>query len=89
MEREIIEEQEEQLKSVEGMKFKSESTDSMGTITMKFAVGTDLADARARVAEKLNQVPNYPDDAQAGDFDPSWQRDGHRMVYSEAHSAIA
>lgn len=64
VEREIIEEQEEQLKSVEGMdEFKSESTDSMGTITMKFAVGTDLADARARVAEKLNQVPNYPDDA--------------------------
>ena len=64
IEREIIEEQEEQLKSVEGMdEFKSESTDSMGTITMRFAVGTDLADARARVAEKLNQVPNYPDDA--------------------------
>lgn len=64
VEREIIEEQEEQLKSVEGMdEFKSESSDSMGTITMKFAVGTDLADARARVAEKLNQVPNYPDDA--------------------------
>jgi HAE1 family hydrophobic/amphiphilic exporter-1 len=64
VEREIIEEQEEQLKSVEGMdEFKSESTDSMGTITMRFAVGTDLADARARVAEKLNQVPDYPDDA--------------------------
>ncbi len=64
VEREIIEEQEEQLKSVEGMdEFKSESSDSMGTITMRFAVGTDIADARARVAEKLNQVPNYPDDA--------------------------
>ena len=64
VEREIIEEQEEQLKSVEGMdEFKSESSDSVGSITMRFAVGTDLADARARVAEKLNQVPNYPDDA--------------------------
>ena len=64
VEREIIEEQEEQLKSVEGMdEFKSESSDSFGSITMRFAVGTDLADARARVAEKLNQVPNYPDDA--------------------------
>lgn len=64
VEREIIDEQEEQLKSVEGMdEFKSESSDSMGTITMRFAVGTDIADARARVAEKLNQVPNYPDDA--------------------------
>jgi multidrug efflux pump subunit AcrB len=54
----IIEEQEEQLKSVEGMdEFKSESTDSMGTITMRFAVGTDLADARARVAEKAESGP--------------------------------
>jgi HAE1 family hydrophobic/amphiphilic exporter-1 len=64
VEREIIEEQEEQLKSVEGLdEFKSESTDSSGSITLKFAVGTDLADARARVAEKLNQVAEYPDDA--------------------------
>ena len=64
VEREIIEEQEEQLKSVEGLdEFKSESSDSSGAITLKFAVGTDLADARARVAEKLNQVPEYPDDA--------------------------
>lgn len=65
VEREIIELQEEQLKSVEGLdEFKSESSDSSGSITLKFAVGTDLADARARVAEKLNQVPEYPDEAQ-------------------------
>jgi len=64
VEREIIEEQEEQLKSVEGLdKFTSESSDSSGAITLKFAVGTDLADARARVAEKLNQVAEYPADA--------------------------
>lgn len=64
VEKEIVEEQEEQLKSVEGLEeFQSESSDSMGMILLKFAVGTDLADARARVAEKLNQVPNYPDDA--------------------------
>lgn len=64
VEREIIEEQEEQLKSVEGLdEFKSESADSSGSITLKFPVGTELSDARARVAEKLNQVPEYPDDA--------------------------
>lgn len=64
IEREIIDEQEEQLKSVEGMdKFTSESSDSVGSITMRFVVGTDLGEARARVAEKLNQVPEYPDDA--------------------------
>jgi hydrophobic/amphiphilic exporter-1 (mainly G- bacteria), HAE1 family len=64
IEREIIDEQEEQLKSVEGMdRFTSESSDSVGSITMRFVVGTDLGEARARVAEKLNQVPDYPDDA--------------------------
>ncbi|MEZ6060085.1 MAG: efflux RND transporter permease subunit [Planctomycetaceae bacterium] len=64
VEREIIDEQEEQLKSVEGLdEFTSESADSSGTIVMKFPVGTELADARARVAEKLNQVPQYPPDA--------------------------
>ncbi|MFM7833720.1 MAG: efflux RND transporter permease subunit, partial [Planctomycetaceae bacterium] len=64
VEKEIVDEQEEQLKSVEGLEeFRSESSDSMGSITLKFSVGTDLGDARARVAEKLNQVPNYPPDA--------------------------
>ncbi len=75
VEREIIEEQEEQLKSVEGMReLESTSSDSMGTILLKFEVGTDPADARAKVSDKLNQVPDYPDDAreptiQTGDAD--------------------
>lgn len=48
IEREIVEQQEEQLKSVEGLEeFKSESTDSTGTILLKFAVGTNMTDARA------------------------------------------
>ena len=52
VEREIVDEQEEQLKSVEGLdEFKSESADSSGSITLKFPVGTVLSDARARVAE--------------------------------------
>ncbi len=64
IEREIIDEQEEVLKSVEGMdRFTSESSDSVGSITIRFAVGTNLEDARARVSEKLNQVADYPDDA--------------------------
>lgn len=64
IEREIIEEQEEQLKSVQGLReFKSQSSDSTGTITLEFAVGTDLGEAAARVRDKLNQVPAYPEDA--------------------------
>lgn len=64
IEREIIEEQEAQLKSVEGLReFKSQSSDGSGTITLEFAVGTDLGEAAARVRDKLNQVPTYPEDA--------------------------
>ncbi|MCA8993593.1 MAG: efflux RND transporter permease subunit [Planctomycetaceae bacterium] len=64
VEREIIDEQEEQLKSVEGLQeFKSESRDSSGTITLKFPVGFDLGEARAKVSDKLNQVAEYPEDA--------------------------
>ncbi|TWT47976.1 Multidrug export protein AcrF [Thalassoglobus neptunius] len=64
VEREIVDEQEEQLKSVEGMlEFRSESVDSVGTITLEFPVGFDLAEARAKVSDKLNQVPEYPEDA--------------------------
>lgn len=64
VEREIIEKQEEQLKSVEGLdEFKSTSSDSGGSITLRFPVGTSLSEARSLVAEKLNQVPDYPDDA--------------------------
>lgn len=64
IEREIVEEQESQLKSVEGMReFKSTSTDSVGTIVLTFPVGTDLPSAAAKVRDKLNQVPRYPEDA--------------------------
>ncbi|MCA9055854.1 MAG: efflux RND transporter permease subunit, partial [Planctomycetaceae bacterium] len=64
VERELVEEQEDKLKSVEGMlEMDSTSQDSAAAITLKFPVGTDLADARLRVSDKLNQVPEYPVDA--------------------------
>ena len=43
IEKEIIDRQEEQLKSIAGMtEFKSESHDGRGRIVMEFAVGTDM-----------------------------------------------
>ncbi len=64
VEREIIDEQEDQLKNVEGLReFNSESSDSVGRIVMKFEVGTDLDVAQSKVREKLSQVSEYPDDA--------------------------
>ena len=64
IEREIVQEQEEQLKSLEGLvDMESQSSDSSGSITLKFQVGTDLETALLRVSNRLEQVPEYPDDA--------------------------
>src|SRR6185503_12075066 len=64
VEREIIQEQEEHLKSVEGVrKISSESMDSLGRVTLEFPVGTDMGEAMLKVNTKLAQVPDYPEDA--------------------------
>src|SRR5437763_15008775 len=64
VEQEIVQEQEEQLKSVEGVrKISSESMDSMGRVTLEFPVGTDMREAMLKVNTKLAQVPDYPEDA--------------------------
>src|SRR5690606_31321046 len=64
VEREIVLEQEEYLKSVEGItKLSSESTDSAGKITMEFLVGTDMDEVLLKVNSKLQQVREYPEDA--------------------------
>lgn len=64
IEREIVEEQEEYLKSVEGLiRMTSESFDSSGRITLEFSVGTDIDAALLKVSNKLDQVPKYPTDA--------------------------
>jgi HAE1 family hydrophobic/amphiphilic exporter-1 len=61
IEKEIIQEQEEYLKSVEGVvKMESESYDGFGTISLEFPVGTDITGATVRVTNKLNEVPSYP-----------------------------
>lgn len=64
IEREIIQEQEEQLKSVEGVtKLKSESQDSVGVITMEFYVGADMEESLLKVNSRLQQVREYPVEA--------------------------
>ncbi|MEZ6123725.1 MAG: efflux RND transporter permease subunit [Planctomycetaceae bacterium] len=64
VEREIVIEQEEQLKSVEGLtKLSSESSDSTGRITLEFGVGVDMSKATVDVIGRLEQVPQYPEDA--------------------------
>ncbi len=64
IEREIVQEQEEQLKGVEGVtKMSSECANSRGRITLEFGVGTDLTEAMLKVNTRLQQVPVYPEDA--------------------------
>ena len=63
VEQEIVVEQEEQLKGVEGAtKMSSESTDSMGTITIELRIGTNMEEALLKVNSRLQQVPDYPED---------------------------
>ncbi|MDZ4848864.1 MAG: efflux RND transporter permease subunit [Pirellulaceae bacterium] len=64
VEQEIVVEQEEQLKGVEGLtKMSSESSDSIGRITLEFLVGTPMERAVVDVIGRLEQVPEYPEDA--------------------------
>ena len=65
VEREIVLEQEEQLKNVEGMiKMSSDCSDSNASISLEFAVGTDIQEAIVQVSTRLQQVREYPIDAQ-------------------------
>lgn len=64
VEREIVQEQEEQLKSVEGVtRMSSESSDSNARITLEFEVGTNMEKALLKVNSRLQQVREYPIEA--------------------------
>lgn len=64
IEREIVQEQEEQLKAVEGViKMTSECMDSQGRITLEFVVGMNIEEAMLKVNSRLQQVREYPIDA--------------------------
>jgi HAE1 family hydrophobic/amphiphilic exporter-1 len=65
IEQELIQRQEEQLKSIEGLvKMTSESQDSRGNIALEFNVGVDPDAILLKVSNKLNQVTGYPLDAE-------------------------
>ena len=65
VERQIVEEQEEKLKSLEGLyEMTSESRDGRGEVILEFVLGTDQDAALLKVANRLQQVPEYPEEAQ-------------------------
>lgn len=64
IEKEIIQRQEEMLQSVEGVtKLSSQSQESSGSITLEFRVGTNMDEALLKVNSQLQQVREYPVDA--------------------------
>ncbi len=63
VEREIVDEQEEQLKGVEGLeKMFGESSYNSAKIVLRFPAGTNNDTALLRVSNRLNQVKEYPDE---------------------------
>ncbi|RXJ81832.1 efflux RND transporter permease subunit [Arcobacter sp. F2176] len=62
VEREIIEEQEDALKSLNNLeKYESSASDNQGEITLTFKLSTDIRVALQDVSNKLNEVSSYPD----------------------------
>ena len=64
VEREIITQQEEVFKGLEGLhRMIGSADDGVGEIELEFAVGTDMDKALVLVANRLDRVPNRPSDA--------------------------
>ncbi len=77
IEKEIIEKQEEYLKSVEGIiEMRSEATEGQASITLEFPAGTDLTGAVVKVTNKLNEVPEYPENSDRPIVTTSGQLEG-------------
>jgi len=62
IEREIIDEQEDKLKGIEGLrKMTSTATEGSASVELEFGVGADVDRALIDVSDKLRQVPEYPE----------------------------
>jgi len=64
IEKEIVTPQEEQLQDISGMiDFRATCSDSRADIEMEFEVGTDMSATLLKVGNRLDQVRQYPEDA--------------------------
>lgn len=65
IERDVIEEQEEFLKGVQGLdEMESTSSDSFGQVTLRFHLGIKTEEALLRVSNKLEEVRRYPENVE-------------------------
>lgn len=63
VEREIINEQEDVLKGLEGVKsMRSRASNGQGSITLEFGIGQDMGRALLLTANRLDRVSSYPDE---------------------------
>jgi len=62
VERDIIDKQEEQLKSTPNLvSYEATASDNLAEVTLSFSIGTDMNKALLEVSNKLNQVESYPE----------------------------
>ena len=62
IERDVVEEQEKVLKGIPGLiEMESSSYNGLSELSLKFEIGTDIDTALLRVTNKLDEVPEYPD----------------------------
>lgn len=72
VEREIIEVQEEKLKSLTGLKkMTSTSVEGSGTIDLEFTIDTDMSRALLDTSDKLRQVRRYPENVDQPFIEPA------------------
>jgi len=76
IEREIINEQEEVLRGLPGVeKMTSRSQDGQGDVTLEFKIGQDMDRAFLLVANRLDRVSSYPDEADEPTLDTAGTED--------------
>lgn len=76
MEREVINRQEEVLKGVQGVsKIESRSQDGRGILTLEFEIDSDMNKSLLMVSNRLNQISDYPEEANEPLIDTSGLED--------------
>ncbi len=76
IEREVINRQEELLKGVQGVsKIESRSQDGRGILTLEFEIDSDMNKSLLMVSNRLNQISDYPEEANEPLIDTSGLED--------------
>ncbi len=87
IEREIVNEQEEVLKGLEGLqKITSRARDGRAEIELELAVGSDMSRALLLTANRLDRVPGYPEEADEPTMDTAGSEDNSIAWFRLRHA---